>query len=137
MGIGFDTELGVHENNKTQNIIVQVEISVGLDEDEESTWAEVGGAVGVVVVLEVVEKGGHGVEGADEGELAEELVVEGGRGGEVGLARRPFEEAEGGRLVVLAAEGIEELSGGEVGREDRRRRRRRRRRCFWWWWWWW
>lgn len=44
-------------------------------------------------------------------------MVNGGGGGEIGLLRGPVEDAERGRLVALAAEGVEELLRSEVGRE--------------------
>lgn len=59
----------------------------------------------------------HRLERPDLSKLGEDLLVDGGAGGEAGLLGGPVEEAKGGRLVVLAAEGVEELLGSEVVRE--------------------
>lgn len=104
MGIGFQAKIIVHEVNKTQNVIIELELSIALDENQESTF--VNAARGVSHVLQEI---GHGFEGADLSELAENLVVEGGSGFEVGLLGGPLEEPKRRGFVVLATEGVEKL----------------------------
>lgn len=68
-------------------------------------------------MLHLVKDAPHRLERPHLSELAEDLLVHGGVGGEIGLLAGPVEEAERRGLVVLAAEGIEELLRSEVRRK--------------------
>lgn len=87
-------------------------VGVGVDDDVEGGVVE-----GEVRGFHLVEESSNGIEGMGRAQLAEELVEDGGVRGEVGLGRGPLEEAECGGVVGLAAEEVEELGGGKIGRE--------------------
>lgn len=75
MGIGHHPKLILHERDKTQNFIIKLELGIALDENQEGTFIE--GASGA---LHIEKEMGHGVERANLGELAKNLLVDGGSG---------------------------------------------------------